>query len=150
MINLVNSIIKDAVALISDSEYLRATDLDANTTTADIELAGKTFAIFNNLPEITFDDDYLMIATIPVEVRFLELAEEFDNTSQSDDIRSRLIPVALSVYNSINTDNRISLAEPSSSPNIVLEGNVKLYDSIVTGVTLEFEMNLNNTNQCPA
>jgi hypothetical protein len=149
MINNINDIIKDAVSKIPNSSYLRATDNDANISVSDIKLAGLTFALFNNLPSITPAGNYLNLLVVPIEIKFLELADQGDTTVQSDDIRSRLIPLALEVYNTISVDDRISLAEPLSLPTIQLEGNIKLYDSIMTGLTIEFDLTIENVSLCP-
>ena len=145
---LVSDIIQDAIATVPDSVFLRATDLETNTSVADIELAGKTFAVFNNLPTITTDIQAGQISTYPVEIQFLELAEQDDNTVQSDDIRERLIPIAQSVFNTIAQDSRVSLIEFADTYDMELDGNVKLYDTVMTGLTLSFDIFIDNFNTC--
>ena len=146
---LVSDIIQDAVATVPNSVYLRATDLETNTSVADIELAGKTFCVFNNLPTITTDLQGGQLSTYPVEIQFLELGSQDDNTVQSDDIRDRLIPIAQKVFNVISNDSRVSLVQFAETYEMELEGNVKLYDTVMTGLTLSFDMFIDNFNTCP-
>ena len=147
---LVSDIIEDAAANIPNSQYLRATDEDANTSVADISIAGSTFIIFNNLPTISTSVLGQQLSTYPVEIQLLELAEMDDNTVDGDEIRSRLIVVAQRLFNWISIDSRLSLSEVTEDYEMELNGNVKLYDTVMTGVTLSFDMYIDNFNVCPA
>ena len=145
---LVSDIIETAVDTVPNSVYLRATDLETNTSVADIELAGKTFCVFNNLPTITTNLQGGQLSTYPIEIQLLELANQDDNTVQSDDIRERLIPIAQKVFNTVASDSRVSLIEFASSYDMTLEGNVKLYDTVMTGLTITFDIYIDNLNTC--
>lgn len=148
---LISDIIKDAADLIPNSVYNRASDIENNTDVADIKLAGKTFISFNNLPTISTSVSEISnnsIATYPVEIQFLELAEFDDITLDGDDIRERLIPIAKKLFHTVSNDDRASLVEFADGYEMELNGNVKLYDTIMTGLTLSFVVYLDNTNQC--
>ena len=80
----------------------------------------------------------------------MELAEFDDITLDGDDIRERLIPIAKKLFHTVSNDDRVSLVEFADGYEMELNGNVKLYDTIMTGLTLSFVVYLDNTNQCQA
>ena len=146
----VTDIIRDAVNKISDSYFLRATDIDKNIEVADIDFEGLTLFVFNNLPTITNSVNSGVISRYPVQIQILEVAEDDDNTEQSDEIRTRLIPIATTLFSTILNDPRHSLAEYASDYDIDLEGTVKITDSTFTGVMLEFDLFIDVTKLCSA
>tara|TARA_R110000751_G_scaffold131994_4_gene234409 strand:+ start:4659 stop:5105 length:447 start_codon:yes stop_codon:yes gene_type:complete len=146
---LINDILKDACALIPNSVYLRATSTEANTSVADIDLAGKTFCLYNNLSSVVYNVGNSVVSSHPVEIKFLELADFDDDTEQGDVIRERLLEVAKSIFFTISIDDRVSKAEITESFEINMEDNVKLYDTIMTGVSLEFDIFIDGSQLCP-
>ena len=146
----VTDIIRDAVALIPDSVFLRATEMDANISVSEIELEGKILCVFNNLPTISNTAGSGVMSSYPIQIQILEIAEEDDNTDQGDDIRGNLIPIANTLFSTIQQDPRHSLAEYAETYDIDLQGEVKIYDGIFTGVMLEFDIFIDVTKLCSA
>ena len=146
----VTDIIRDAVAKFDDSHFLRATDMDANISVAEIDLEGKILFIFNNLPTISNTAGSGVMSAYPIQIQILELADEDDNTEQGDDIRGNLIPIADTLFSTLQKDPRHSLAEYAENYDIDLQGEVKIYDGIFTGVMLEFDLFINVTKLCSA
>jgi len=142
---LVSSIIEDAVATVTDSVYLRATDMDANTSVAEIALEGKVFCVFNNLPTMKATGENGFTYEVPVEISVLRLADFDDNTIDGDAIRDSVVPSAEKIFDKIARDSRISNLMVSEGYELSFEDQVEIYDSILTGVKLEFTMYLDRT-----
>ena len=148
MILLINEMIETAAAAIPNSVYMRATDNTANTDVSNVDLAGKTFVVFNNLPRIGYDSTVGLLARVPVQIRFLELADFGDNTDQGDDIRDRMITAAQALFNSVMKNSNQARIRYADEMTIDLADNVKLYDTILTGVILEFDIYINAKPGC--
>ena len=146
----VTDIIRDAVAKIDDSYFLRATDIDKNIEVAELDLEGLTLFVFNNLPTITNSVKMGIVSSYPVQIQILQVAEFDDNTEDSDIIRTNLIPVATTLFNTIIGDVRHSLGQYAENYEIDLEGEVKITDSTFTGVMLEFDLFIDVTKLCSA
>ena len=146
----VTDIIRDAVALFDNSIFLRATEFDANIEVADVDLEGQTVFIYNNLPTVSNSALGGVVSAYPIQIQILQLGEFDDNTDQSDTIRDDLIPVATQLFNTLQADPRHSKGEYAESFDTDLQGQVKIYNTILTGVMLEFDLFINVTNLCSA
>ena len=103
---------------------------------------------FNNLPRIGYDSTVGLLARVPVQIRFLELADFGDNTDQGDDIRDRMITAAQALFNSVMKNSNQARIRYADEMTIDLADNVKLYDTILTGVILEFDIYINAKPGC--
>ena len=146
----VTDIIRDSVAKIEDSVFMRATEMDANVSVSEIELEGKILFIFNNLPTISNTAGSGVMSAYPVQIQILKLADEDDNTEQGDEIRAGLIPIANTLFSTLQLDPRHSLAQYAETYDTDLQGEVKIYDGLFTGVMLEFDLFIDVTKLCSA
>ena len=142
---LVSDIISDAVATITDSVYLRATDMDANTSVAEIALDGKVFCVYNNLPAMKAEGGMSVTYEIPVEVSVLKLADFDDNTEDGDTLRNSLIPSAEQIFDRVARDIRTSNIMVAEDYELSFEDQVEIYDSILTGVKITFPIFIDRT-----
>lgn len=142
---IVSDIISDAVATVADSVYLRATDLDANTSISEIELEGKNFCLYNNLPTMTSLGDVSVTYEIPVEISVLKLADNGDTTLDGDTIRESLMPVAEQIFDRVNRNPTLSNLVVTDDYSISFEDQVEIYDSIMTGLKLSFNIHIDRT-----
>ena len=141
----VSSIIEAAVDQIANLIYLRATDAEANVAIDDIDLAADNVAIYNNRPSTTGtagELSGLVQVEWPVEIHVLGLAELDDDDEDADVIADPLYSIAEELFDRItNTSgqNQSELTFPDGY-SIDLGTPVKLYDKILTGVTLTFSI----------
>ncbi len=142
---LVSDIIEDAVATITDSEYLRATDMDANTATAEIALEGKVFCIYNNLPNTKAEGGMGVTKGTPVEISILKLSDSDDNTEDGDVIRDAVEIVADQIFDRIARDSRTSNLFVADEYDTDPSDQVEIYDSILTGVKITFLIYIDRT-----
>lgn len=142
---IVSDIISDAVATVADSVYLRATDLDANTSISEIELEGKNFCLYNNLPTMTSLGEVSVTYEIPVEISVLKLADNGDTTLDGDTIRESLIPVAEQIFDRVVRNPTLSNLVVTDDYSISFEDQVEIYDSIMTGLKLSFNIHIDRT-----
>jgi hypothetical protein len=133
------------VAAIPNAVYLRATDRDANVSIDNIDLAGKTVVIFNNLPEVrhAVSRSGFIVQTYPVELRVLQLAKLDDTTVDSDTIRDNCAAVANTLFDQISVDQSLP---DTFEYSIVFLGEMKVYDKTMTGCRLSFVFNSNRTS----
>ena len=142
---IVSDIISDAVATVADTVYLRATDLDANTSISEIELEGKNFCLYNNLPTMTSLGEVSVTYEIPVEISVLKLADTGDTTLDGDTIRESLIPVAEQIFDRVVRNPTLSNLMITEDYNLSFEDQVEMYDSIMTGLKLSFNIHIDRT-----
>ncbi len=142
---LVSDIIEDAVATITDSVYLRATDMDANTSVAEIALEGKVFCVYNNLPAMKAEGEVSVTYEIPVEISVLKLADFDDNTEDGDTLRNSLVPSAEQIFDQVARDMRTSNILVADDYELSFEDQVEIYDSILTGVKITFPIYIDRT-----
>ena len=136
-----NQIIQDAVALIPNSEYMRASDYEANIEVDNVELKGKTLAVYNNLPTLNYPVGVVVEKQWPVSVKLLQLVDTDANTVDEDIIREALVPVAEKLFRDITANASASKSLPPSSYTIRFLGVV--YDGVMTGVELAFTYEFN-------
>ena len=139
---IVSDIISDAVATISDTVYLRATDLDANTKISEIELEGKNFCLYNNLPTMSSLGEVSVTYEIPIEISVLKLADIDDTTLDGDTIRESLIPVAEQIFDRVVRNPTLSNLVITEDYELSFEDQVEMYDSIMTGLKLSFNIHI--------
>ena len=142
---IVSDIISDAVATVTDSEYLRATDLDANTKISEMELEGKNFCLYNNLPKMETLGEVSATYEIPIEISVLKLADVGDTTLDGDTIRESLIPIAEQIFDRVVRNPTLSNLIVTTGYVIDLEDQVEIYDSIMTGLKLSFNIHIDRT-----
>jgi len=142
----VNSIIRDAVYSIPDTYYLRATDQEANIEMDDIDLIDITVCIYNNLPTINNVVSNGVVAEYPVEIKILQLADYDDNDVDGDVIREACMDIAYELQYTITSDNRTSQAADVDNFIVDMLDQVKLYDKILTGVELRFNLPIPKNN----
>tara|TARA_R110000751_G_scaffold8874_6_gene34443 strand:- start:1820 stop:2269 length:450 start_codon:yes stop_codon:yes gene_type:complete len=142
---IVSDIISDAVATVADTVYLRATDLDANTKIAEIELEGKNFCLYNNLPTMSSLGEVSVTYEIPIEISVLKLADIDDTTLDGDTIRESLIPVAEQIFDRVVRNPTLSNLVITEDYNLSFEDQVEMYDSIMTGLKLSFNIHIDRT-----
>lgn len=144
---MVSDIIESAVAQIPNSKYLRATDIDANIEVSEIELGTDVWCIFTNLAPITVLAGG-QVHGYECEIKLLKKSDFDDNTAQGEVIRNELIPIATTLRNKIQADSRHSYAEYDEDYTIDPADQVKIYDSIMTGVMLSFTIYIDNNIVC--
>ena len=142
---IVSDIISDAVATVADTVYLRATDLDANTKISEIELEGKNFCLYNNLPTMSSLGEVSVTYEIPIEISVLKLADLDDTTLDGDTIRESLIPVAEQIFDMVVRNPTLSNLMITEDYNLSFEDQVEMYDSIMTGLKLSFNIHIDRT-----
>ena len=142
---IVSDIISDAVATVADTVYLRATDLDANTKIAEIELEGKNFCLYNNLPTMKSGGGGGVTYEIPIEISVLKLADIDDTTLDGDTIRESLIPVAEQIFDRVVRNPTLSNLVITEDYELSFEDQVEMYDSIMTGLKLSFNIHIDRT-----
>lgn len=142
---IVSDIISDAVATVADTVYLRATDLDANTSISEIELEGKNFCLYNNLPTMKSLGEVSVTYEIPIEISVLKLADLGDTTLDGDTIRESLIPVAEQIFDRVVRNPTLSNLVITEDYELSFEDQVEMYDSIMTGLKLSFSINIDRT-----
>ena len=148
---IISGIIEDAVNQIPDLLFLRATDAEANVAIDDIDLSADNIAIYNNRPESSGsagDLSGLVQVEWPIEIHVIGLAELDDNDQDADIIADPLYTIAEELFDRIvNTTGQSVLTFPSSY-SIDLGQPVKLYDKILTGVTLGFSVYYSRGIKC--
>lgn len=136
----ISNVIEDAAGLISKTMYLRATDIEMNTSADDIDLSSLTVVIFNNLPlvnNLVLQSGYIT-QSWPIEIKIVRLAELDDTTKQSDDIRDVCLSVANQLFDILSKAQTIPDA---FEYQVNFLNELKVYDKILTGCTLSFTLN---------
>lgn len=141
----ISNLLKGISATIAGSLYLRATDIDANISVDNIDLAGKTIILFNNLPEVphVVSQSGAVTRAWPVEVRVLQLATLDDNTEQSDVIRDACLAIADEIWDKVSSSQSVPDAYEYE---IGFLSDLKIYDKTMTGCTLSFLLNTQRTS----
>jgi len=133
----VSETIKEAAQRL-DCLYLRATPSEANEEIERTAMKGLTLVIYTNFPSVDFKLDPLIKATYPVEIQVLKLASYDDNTRDSDvyidGCRDIALKLALDI---LNTTPAIIYPEDINTETF---DSVQIYDDILTGVTLSFNL----------
>jgi len=146
----VSGIIEDAVGEIPNLLFLRATDAEANVAIDDIDLSADNVAIYNNRPEtsgVAGELSGLVQVEWPVEIHVIGLAELDDNDQDSDIIADPLYTIAEELFDRISNNQGSELTFPEGY-SIDLGTPVKLYDKILTGVTLGFSIYYSRGIKC--
>jgi len=117
--------------------YLRATDYDANVRIEDIDLQGLPIMIYNNLLEVNYEALASTIATYPLEIRFLKLGYFDNDTEDADYIINRCRTLAEKCAKLLAGEEFIIPAEDFSIDALT---TFEIYDEIMTGVTLSYEL----------
>ena len=144
----VSDILESAVAQVANSVYLRATDVQANTDVSNIVLAGKVFCVFSNLPEYDTVGEFNQTYEIPVEIQLLRLAKVDASTVHGDVIREVLRLDAETIYSSATNHEDVSLSFFTDDMSITHDEEVKLYGTVLTGLTLKFNMFIDLDKWC--
>ena len=145
MIGTINAELKKIVESYN-AVYLRGTPSDANISLDDIELKpGQLIAIFSNLP--IKQNPIGAIGTrvyreVPIQIQVLALADLDDTTEQGDAHRDKAINLCDAIYDQVIRADFISQVVPFEGYEIDTEATEKIYDKILTGVTLSFTIYL--------
>lgn len=128
--------------------FLRATDADANMSLDDFDMTGKTVVIFNNLPTVpnTQGTSTLSEQDWPIDIRVLQLANLDDTTVDGDKIRDECAEVAYKIFDRLGT--QFTIDTPIDSHTVDFLDQVSLYDKILTGCKLTFNMKMYRTSLC--
>jgi len=121
--------------------YFRATPEEMNVLVEDRDLQGLTLVNFANFPTVEYSLETYLRGDYPLEIEVIRLAEQDDSTEDSDvhvnycrKIAERLamklldVPEVLGFPDSFTTDTF---------------GQVKKYDDVLTGVTLNITVTVN-------
>ena len=139
-LNEISALLSAICYEIPNAMYLRATDTDANTTLDNVNISGRYVVLFNNLPEVnvSVSQSGYMTKSTPIGIKVLRLAGLDDTTIESDTIRDSCEDVANMIFDKI----RIYQELPDVFEYTVsLLNEVKLYDKILTGVSMSFVLN---------
>ena len=152
---LISGLIEDPVNQIADLLILRATDAEANVSVDDIDLSTANIAIYNNRPEtsaVAGDISGLAEVEWPIQIHVIGLAELDDNDADSDVIADPLYTIAEQLFDRITNTAGLtpqqSLLTFADNYTIDLGQPVKLYDKILTGVTLGFSVYYSRGIKC--
>ena len=150
---IISGIIEDAVDQITNLIFLRATDAEANVAIDDIDLSSDNVAIYNNRPETSAsmgDQSGLAQVEWPIQIHVIGLAELDDNDQDADIIADPLYTIAEELFDRItNTSGQDqSVLTFPGDYTIDLGTPVKLYDKILTGVTLGFSVYYSRGIKC--
>ena len=146
---IVSPIIEGIVNQIPDTKYLRDTDQDANIDVDQLDLEGLTIVIYNNLPTVSHEigtHGQLIYRRWPVELKILRLAELDDTGSDGDQLRAICLGVADQIYDRIASQPIISKIVPLNGYDIDFSRGVKVYDKIMTGLTMTFDIPIDRLN----
>ena len=137
----ISGLIESLVNALPDAVYLRATDYDANIEVDNIDLAGKTIYIYNNLPIINLSVGIAITPQWPVNIKLLQLVDQDANTRDKDLIRESMVKPAQELLSAI-------LRDPISNqavlpPSATIEFLNDEFDKTLTGVNLQFDIQLN-------
>ncbi len=137
---LVSSTLRSIVESISDTVYMRNTDVDSNIDIDLIDLENKTVVIYNNLPTIAHvlptAGGTVTTRSWPMEMRILQLADMDDDGEGGDDIRERCLLVADTIFDKLLNNQLLSLTAAIEGYEVEFEDNVKVYDKVMTGCKL--------------
>ncbi len=146
---LVSPVIETAAGLVPDSIYLRATDTQANIEVDELDLVDKVAILYNNLPTVKHAASAGgVVRRWPVEVKILKLAQVDDDDTNGDTIRGELLPYADLIFDAILKDSRVSLADVPTSYDIDFLDVVRIYDNVMTGLTIKFNISIQRANFC--
>ncbi len=146
----VSQLIEAAVGQIANLIFLRATDAEANVEVDDIDLSVDNVAIYNNRPDITAatsDESGQVEVEHPIEILVVGLAEFDDNDVDADVISDPLYSIAEELFDRVS-GGQGSVLTFSDGYAIDLGSAVKLYDKVLTGVTLSFSIYYSRAIKC--
>lgn len=146
---LATKIIEAACNGIPNSLYLRATDKQANTELDQLDLKGKTVVIYNNLPTVKHEVAAGIYREYPIEIKILKLADHDDTDGQGDAIREELLPVADYLFKYLTADPTTTPAKTTETYTVDFSGAVSIFDEILTGLTLRFNLYFDATRCAP-
>ena len=152
----ISQLIKDTMdSVVPNSQYLRATDEQANIASDQIDLQGLTFVLYNNLAEVGTESSGELSGGVteiwPIEIRFLILADLSDNTEESDALVDDFYEYARRMYGIITQSDVLKpeLLEDESLYQIIRSDDTqKIYDKTMTGVLLTFELRFQTGVRC--
>lgn len=132
-------LIRDAVESIPNTVYARATDFEANVKVQQTDLqGGLIYCVYNNLPIISYTAETNLLAQWPVVIKVLQLVDPDADTEDEDVIREAMEVIARQIYSKIGESETVTSAAPLSDPSV--EFLPKVYDDILTGVELSFDL----------
>ena len=152
----ISQLIKDTMdSVVPNSQYLRATDEQANIASDQIDLQGITFVLYNNLAEVGTESSGELSGGVteiwPIEIRFLVLADLSDNTEESDALVDDFYEYARRMYGIITQSDVLKpeLLEDENLYQIIRSDDTqKIYDKTMTGVLLTFELRFQTGVRC--
>lgn len=136
----ISAIIEAAAALIPNSLYLRATDIQANIEIDDLEIGDKIVVLYNNLPTVKNRVTQSVQREVPVEIKILKLGNVDDNDVDGDAIRASLVPAADLMFDATIKNPEHSLTRYADTYEIDFLNQVKIYDDVLTGLVLKYSM----------
>jgi len=139
-LNEISALLSSVCDEIPNAMYLRATDTDANTTLDNVNISGRYVVLFNNLPEVSVSvsQSGYMTKSTPIGIKVLRLAGLDDTTTESDTIRDSCEDVANMIFDKITKDQELP---DTFEYSLSFLNEVKLYDKILTGVSMSFVLN---------
>ena len=139
-LNEISALLSAICYEIPNAMYLRATDTDANTTLDNVNISGRYVVLFNNLPEVnvSVSQSGYMTKSTPIGIKVLRLAGLDDTTIESDTIRDSCEDVANMIFDKITKDQELP---DTFEYSLSFLNEVKLYDKILTGVSMSFVLN---------
>lgn len=146
----VSDMIEAAAAFIPNSVYMRATDVQANIGIEEIDLAldDKVLVLYSDLPTVKHTVTAGIQRQWPVEIKLLKLDEVDGDTVDGDALRAELIPAADLLFDALLLAPEISQNTFPTSYELDFLNFVKIYDDVLTGITLKFIMYFDRNKFC--
>lgn len=143
----ISEALKVIVSNIPNAVFMRATSEEANKDVDDVDLLGKTIVIFNNLPTVPnqISQSGYVSRTWPIDLQILQLGDVDETTLAGDNIRDNCHEIADKIYDALNTQFEDQWPESISDYTIDFVNQMKLYDKILTGCLMSFQINLPRT-----
>ena len=122
--------------------YFRFNESDMNQAISDTDVQGLQLMNWLNEPLVTYQASGVFIATYPLEIEVLELAEADDNTPDSDQIVDRCRRTAEKLVSKLLAVDEILIADGQTF-SIDSLTTIKKYDDVFTGVLIQISVSYN-------